>query len=62
MSGPYCKTCFYFQTQPLGDRAMGECSDPAYQRFYSIAGLWKQMKPEEFYYQQRYPLARPIHD
>ena len=29
MSGPYCKTCFYFQTQPLGDRAMGECSDPA---------------------------------
>ena len=29
----------------------------AYQRFYSIAGLWKQMKPEEFYYQQRYPLT-----
>lgn len=29
----------------------------AYQRFYSIAGLWKQMRPEEFRYQQRYPLA-----
>lgn len=29
----------------------------AYQRFYSIAGLWKRMKPEEFYYQSRYPLT-----
>jgi hypothetical protein len=29
----------------------------AYQRFYSIAGLWKTMKPEEFFYQGRYPLA-----
>lgn len=30
----------------------------AFQRFYSIAGLWKRMKPEEFFYQQRHPLAR----
>lgn len=29
----------------------------AFQRFYSIAGLWKMMKPEHFYYQGRYPLA-----
>lgn len=28
----------------------------AFQRFYSIAGLWKQLKPEEFFYQGRYPL------
>ena len=28
----------------------------AYQRFYSIAGLWKTMKPEEFFYQSRFPL------
>lgn len=28
----------------------------AYQRFYSIAGLWKPRPPEEFYYQSRYPL------
>lgn len=25
----------------------------AYQRFYSFAGLWKRMEPEEFVYQQR---------
>lgn len=29
----------------------------AFQRFYSIAGLWKGNRPEEFYYQGRYPLA-----
>lgn len=29
----------------------------AFQRFFSIAGLWKRMKPSEFYYQGRYPLA-----
>lgn len=29
----------------------------ACQRFYSIAGLWKRMKPEAFHYQGRYPLA-----
>lgn len=28
----------------------------AFQRFYSIAGLWKRIKPDEFYYQKRYPL------
>lgn len=28
----------------------------AFQRFYSIAGLWGRMKPEDFYYQGRYPL------
>jgi hypothetical protein len=28
----------------------------AFQRFYSIAGLWKRNKPEEFFYQGRYPL------
>lgn len=28
----------------------------AFQRFYSIAGLWKRMKPKEFFYQQRFPL------
>lgn len=28
----------------------------AYQRFYSIAGLWKPRPPEEFFYQGRYPL------
>lgn len=28
----------------------------AFQRFYSIKGLWGQMKPEEFWYQGRYPL------
>jgi hypothetical protein len=28
----------------------------AFQRFYSIAGLWGRMKPEEFWYQGRYPL------
>ncbi len=28
----------------------------AFQRFYSIAGLWKQMPPEDFHYQGRYPL------
>lgn len=28
----------------------------AFQRFYSIAGLWNRMRPEEFYYQGRYPL------
>lgn len=31
----------------------------AFQRFYSIAGLWKRMRPEEFYYQGRYPLRPP---
>lgn len=30
----------------------------AYQRFYSIAGLWKQMQPEEFFYQGRFPVSR----
>ena len=29
----------------------------AFQRFYSIAGLWKRMKPSEFFYQGRYPLS-----
>ncbi len=28
----------------------------AFQRFYSIAGLWKKMRPEDFFYQGRYPL------
>ncbi len=28
----------------------------AFQRFYSLRGLWNQMKPEEFFYQGRYPL------
>jgi hypothetical protein len=28
----------------------------AFQRFYSIAGLWKKIKPKEFFYQSRYPL------
>lgn len=28
----------------------------ACQRFYSIAGLWKRMRPEEFWYQGRFPL------
>jgi hypothetical protein len=30
----------------------------AFQRFYSIAGLWKQMPPEDFHYQGRFPLGR----
>jgi hypothetical protein len=30
----------------------------AFQRFYSLAGLWKTMRPEEFFYQGRYPLRR----
>jgi hypothetical protein len=29
----------------------------AFQRFYSLAAFWKRMKPSEFYYQGRYPLA-----
>jgi hypothetical protein len=29
----------------------------AFQRFYSIAGLWGRMKPSEFRYQGRYPIA-----
>lgn len=28
----------------------------SYQRFYSIAGLWKPRPPQEFFYQQRFPL------
>lgn len=28
----------------------------AFQRFYSIAGFWKRLHPNEFYYQGRYPL------
>ncbi len=28
----------------------------AFQRFYSLAGLWKRLKPSEFYYQGRYPM------
>jgi hypothetical protein len=28
----------------------------AFQRFYSIAGLWKKCKPDEFFYQGRHPL------
>lgn len=28
----------------------------AYQRFYSIAGLWKRNEPKDFFYQGRYPL------
>jgi hypothetical protein len=28
----------------------------AYQHFYARAGYWKKVKPEEFYYQGRYPL------
>jgi hypothetical protein len=28
----------------------------AFQRFYSFAGLWKKMRPSEFFYQGRYPL------
>lgn len=28
----------------------------SFQRFYSLAGLWKMMRPEEFFYQKRYPL------
>jgi hypothetical protein len=29
----------------------------AFQRFYSLAGLWKRLKPEEFKYQGRFPLV-----
>lgn len=29
----------------------------AFQRFYSLAGLWKRIKPRDFYYQGRRPLA-----
>lgn len=29
----------------------------AFQRFYSVAGLWKRLKPQEFFYQNRYPLS-----
>lgn len=29
----------------------------AYQRFYSYRAFWGRLKPEEFYYQGRYPLA-----
>lgn len=28
----------------------------AFQRFYSMAGLWKKLKPKEFFYQGRHPL------
>jgi hypothetical protein len=28
----------------------------AFQRFYSYAGLWKNMEPEDYWYQGRYPL------
>lgn len=28
----------------------------AYQRFYSLRAFWMRLKPEEFYYQGRYPL------
>lgn len=28
----------------------------AFQRFYSLAGFWKTLKPSEFFYQGRYPL------
>jgi hypothetical protein len=28
----------------------------AFQRFYSTRGFWGRLKPEEFYYQGRYPL------
>lgn len=28
----------------------------AFQRFYSVAGLWKRLRPEEFFYQNRFPL------
>lgn len=31
----------------------------AYQRFYSMAGLWKGRAPSEFYYQGRHPIANP---
>lgn len=30
----------------------------AFQRFYSIRGLWARMEPEDYYYQGRYPLRR----
>jgi hypothetical protein len=30
----------------------------AYQRFYSYRAFWARLKPEEFYYQGRYPLRR----
>lgn len=29
----------------------------AWQRFYSIAGLWKRLKPQDFFYQGRNPLS-----
>lgn len=29
----------------------------AYQHFYGNAGLWKKLKPEEFFYQGRHPLS-----
>jgi len=29
----------------------------AYQRFYSYAGLWRKLKPEEYFYQNRFPLG-----
>ena len=28
----------------------------SFQRFFSFAGLWKRNKPEDFFYQKRYPL------
>lgn len=33
----------------------------AYQRFYMVPHLWKRLRPEEFFYQQRHPLeASPV--
>lgn len=34
-----------------------EATLTAFQRFYSYRGLWNRMKPSEFYYQGRHPLA-----
>lgn len=48
-SNPVCRNC--------GKPATCEPTLIAFQRFYSIAGLWKRLQPEEFFYQQRFPLA-----
>ena len=45
MSGPYCKTCKYFMTQPLTPKYMGLCYDPQ-KRIYDRSGNTINSKPD----------------
>lgn len=45
MSGPYCESCIHFYPAMMGDRHMGECTDPLKSIKAPGGGDWNHALP-----------------